>query len=245
MPQPFHFTDESGVVATDPTQPFYGIGLLKLTNVGPWNHGLNRILNQAVAAEALAGRGIGGPRFEFKFNRVNRNNYGYYQSLVDYFLAQPDAYFNAFVVDKHQQGINIQNVYATAWEALLGYSYQVINPNIRGTEQAIVISDYYQKPNAAPEHYEDYLLRRIGPRLLNVTMADSSSSMMLQLVDVLLGCVMYHYKRSRLRVANTAKTALADRLASAYDRTDLQGTWTCRTNPNYFSVWPFVPQAPA
>lgn len=244
MPDPFVFTDESGVVEGDPNQPFYGIGLLKLTRVGPWNHDLNQILQQAVSAQAAAGGGKGKP-FEFKFNRLNQPTYAHYEKLIDYFLTQVDGYFNAFVVDKNHPGININRIYPASWDALLGYSYQIINGNVRGTEKVIVISDNYQKPNSATQHYEDYLVHRLGPdKVRNVIMADSRSSMFLQLVDVLLGCVMYHYKRATLPARNAEKEQLSNKLAVAYNRADLSGRWTAN-NPNYFSVWPFRPKAPA
>jgi hypothetical protein len=247
MPDPFIFTDESGVVETDPTQPFFGIGLLKLTRVGRWNHDLNQILDRAISAQAAAGGGK-GRRFEFKFNGLHRANYPHYEKLIDYFLAQPDAYFNAFVVNKDEPGVNINRVYPESWDALLGYSYQVVNANIRPGERAIIISDNYQKPNSATQFYEDFMIQRLGDRAHNVMMAESTSSMFLQLVDVLLGCVMYHYKRRVLPLRNAVKDRLSNRLAAGYsnqNRTDLCGAWTCRQDPNYFSVWPFRPREPA
>ena len=242
---PFIFTDESGVVTTSTTQPFYGLGILKVGAAGLWNHELNKILDRAVSAGAIAGTKTGRD-FEFKFNRINSNNITYYERLIDFFVGQNDAHFCAFVIEKIRPGINPANVYNSSWEALLGYSYTALNRNIATDERAIILSDNYQKPNDATLHYEDYLVARLGSKVANVTMLESASCLQLQLVDVLLGCVMYHFKKNLLPVNNPSKLRLADRLAGYFPMCNggLDWAWTCRTAPNYFSVWPFRPVTP-
>jgi hypothetical protein len=85
------------------------------------------------------------------------------------------------------------------------------------------------------------LVQALGAKALNVAMADSGSSQLLQLVDILLGAVMYHHKLPVLPRVDADKQAVADRVARAYGIPTLAMNVT-RTAPNYFSVWQFRPR---
>lgn len=243
---PFIFSDESGVVQTASTQPFYGIGMIKLSDAGRWNDGLNAILDRA--RSAIAHSGSGGRRcdFEFKFAKVTATMLPHYAALIDYFSAQSDGYFCSLVIDKTLAGINPIAACGTPWDALITYSRTLFRGNIRPGEQAIIISDNYQKPRTSPKFYERELVRSLNSQIANVCMLESEASMFLQLVDVLLGCVMYHFKLDKGVIAtpNVNKVALSSRLAKAYGVKTLAGNLT-KSTPTYFSVWKYKPYSPA
>jgi len=115
-----------------------------------------------------------------------------------------------------------------------------LKTNIGAGERATVISDNYQKPRKSPFYYERALATGLGPKVTNVVMIESAASLMLQLVDVLLGCVMYHFKLPILTAVDADKRAVADRLAAAY-RVPTLATSLTRNKPNYFSVWKLKP----
>lgn len=258
---PFIFTDESGVVANERSQPFYGIGMLKLTDAGRWADATNRILDHYVsgvenrsyaerqrriaAGEAVPPK-VQLPRsaYELKFAEIKSSTRPQYEELVDFFTAQGDGYFCALVIDKRAPGVNPIAACGTPWDALIKYSITLLKNNIGNRERAIVISDNYQKPKNHPDFFERELVAGLGSRAANAVMMDSAASPLLQLVDVLLGCVMNHHSSPLIANPNRHKKAVADRLAAAYKVPSLNRAFT-RSSPNYFSVWPFVPRNPA
>jgi hypothetical protein len=257
---PFIFSDESGVVLHDPSQPFYGVGMLKLSDAGRWSDALNRILDRYVSAVEFrattdrvarirAGHAVRPkvqlPRsaYELKFSEIKSSTRIHYEEVVDYFTTQTDGYFCALILDKRLPGVDPMAVWGTPWDCLIAYSVMLFRNNIRLPERAIIIADNYQKPKNHPHFYERQVASALGNRVANVAMMDSASSVLLQLVDVLLGAVLYHHKLPTIATPHTGKKAIADRLAAAYGVPTLARSQTHST-PNYFSVCDFRPPPP-
>ena len=237
---PFIFTDESGVVTTSATQPFYGIGMIKVADAGRWCDGLNTLLDRYIASVSQAGVRRSRTSYEFHFSKLTTATRPFYESLIDFFVQQQDGYFCALVIDKNMQGVDPIKACGSPWDALIKYSITLLRTNISSNERATVISDNYQKPKKSPYYYERALAFGLGAKVTNVVMIESAASIMLQLVDVLLGCVMYHFKLPSLAVADVDKKAVADRLAAAYKVRSL-ATGLTKSRPNYFSVWKLRP----
>ncbi|MBV8579708.1 MAG: DUF3800 domain-containing protein [Candidatus Eremiobacteraeota bacterium] len=230
--------------AFSPTEPFFGIGMLKISDVGVWNDDLNRLLDVFVAQSARRGRRTRRSDYEFKFSAITTQTRPFYERMIDYFANRGDGYFCAFVVDKRVPGINPVAACGSTWDALITYSITVLRTNIgreRADERAIVVADNYQKPRAHTKYFERELVHALGTKIANVAMADSGSSNLLQLVDVLLGAVMYHHKLPVLQRVDADKKAVADRIARIYGVPTLAENLT-KTAPNYFSVWQFRPR---
>jgi hypothetical protein len=259
---PFVFTDESGVVWKSPTEPFYGIGMLKVCDAGRWSDELNLRLDRLVSgvqerqkraddARLLRGDPVPlRPRFkrshvEFHFSEITTWNRNYYEDLIDFFAAETDGYFSALVVDKTKPGVDPITACGTTWDALIKYSVTLLSKRITDEEKAIVISDNYQKPRKSPQYYERQIITGLRGKAANAVMIESSACVLLQLVDVLLGCVMYHYKAPRLPNIDNDKKLVADRLAAVYKVPTLAGGNWRRTQPNHFDVWDFQPRTAA
>lgn len=243
---PFVFTDEAGVPAFSPTEPFFGVGMLKLADAGVWNDDLNRLLDVFIARNVRPGQRTRRSDLEFKFSAITTGTRAHYERLVDYFTSRSDGYFCALVVDKRLPGMNPVAARGSAWGALITYSITLLRNTVerdRPDERAIVIADNYQKPRTDERYFERELVHAACCNVANVMMADSASSNLLQLVDVLLGAVMYHHKLPILPRADAEKRAIADRLAAAYGVPTLAANLT-RTTPNSFSVRQFRPQRP-
>jgi hypothetical protein len=244
-PSPFIFTDESGVVAHDPSQPFYGIGMIKIADVGKWHHGLNRILDRMVSKlVALKGGGVAKrTSYEFRFASVTYHTVSFHEELIDFFLAQPDGYFCGLIVDKTVPGVEPIKACGSTWDALIKYSITLLKNNIEPQENVTIVSDNFQKPTANPKYYEREVFNGLGGKALNVFMAESSASVLLQLVDVLLGCVIYDFKAAQVSYLDKVKGQLPARLRLGYGLKSLATNdgRTLRT-PNYFSVWPLKPK---
>ena len=232
---PFVFTDESGVVTTAATQPFYGVGMLKVADAGRWSDELNLLLDRYVSTHARQGVRVPRNAYEFHFSRLTASSRGFYEQLIDFFVAQRDGYFCALVVDKASRGVDPFADCNGSWDALINFSARLIQSNVAPGERAIVVSDYYQRPRKDATYFERELIARSGGKVVNAAMLDSGASIMLQLVDVLLGCVMFHSKMPRLPAVDADKRAIADRLAAAYGVATLAGASTS-TVPNYFRV---------
>jgi hypothetical protein len=173
---PFIFSDESGVVLHDPSQPFYGLGMLKLSDAGRWSDGLTKILDRYVSAVAFkatnarirAGQ-VAPPKlklprsaYELKFSDIKSSTRPHYDELVDYFTMQTDGYFSAMVLDKRLPEVNPMATWGTPWDCLIAYSAILFRSNIRPAERAIVIADNYQKPKTTRTSTSAKLQRRSG-----------------------------------------------------------------------------------
>ena len=259
---PFIFTDESGVAFKTPTDPFFGIGMLKISDAGRWSDELNKLLDRFVSAvqanqkKADARKLDRGepvpirPKFkrshlEFKFAEMTTFSRQFYEQLVDFYVAQPDGYFSAIVVNKNKEGVEPIAACGTNWKALIKYTVTLLSKRIGENERPIIISDNYQKPGNSPEYYERQVLAGLRSRPLNALMIESSACVLLQLVDVLLGCVMYHYKIPTLKVVDADKKLVADRVAAAYGYPILKGNiGKDSVKPNHFDVWDYTPNNP-
>ena len=190
---PFIFTDESGVVENEPSQPFYGIGMLKLSDAGRWSDATNRIIDRYVsgvefraASERQRGIAQGQPvapkvqlprsAYELKFSQVKASTRPHYEELVDYFTGQGDGYFCAFVIDKRTPGIHPIRACGSPWNALIKYSLTLLRNNISSQERAIIVSDNYQKPRASPFYFEREIVSGLRTKAANAVMMDSSAS---------------------------------------------------------------------
>ncbi len=218
--------------------------MLKISDAGVWNDDLNRLLDVFVSQMAQRGRRIKRSEYEFKFSSITTRTRPFYERLIDYFVQRADGYFCAFVVDKRVPGINPIAACGSTWDALITYSITLLRTNVgkaRDDERAIVVADNYQKPRQHGKYFERELVQALGAKSVNVAMADSGSSQLLQLVDILLGAVMYHHKLPMLPRVDADKKAVADRVARAYGIPTLATNVTI-TVPNYFSVWQFRPR---
>lgn len=181
--------------------------------------------------------------YEFKFSKITSNTVCFYEELIDFYVRQPDGHFCALIVDRRIPGVEPLAACGTTWNALIKYSITLIRNNVGAGERPIVISDNFQKPSGDPQYYERQLVATLGPIIANVVMIESSSSMLLQLVDVLLGSVMYHFQiDAGKNQFHAGKKHIADRLAKAYSVGLLAPENMTRTNPNYLSVWPLKPR---
>ena len=95
-------------------------------------------------------------------------------------------------------------------------------------EQAAVIADYLNKPKAATRYVEDSVAQLNAAYrrpIFNVCMLESDASLFIQLVDVLLGLVVYDCKlRRRVHPGNAAKTTVLHTLKNHLSQQNLSST---------------------
>jgi hypothetical protein len=203
------FMDETGVIAHDPQQRYFALGMLKLEETATLYQELNLLMQRA--------RSKVNPVFEFKFNRINSGNKDFYIALVDLFFRFPELYYKMIVVDKQHSKLDLSS-YPSTYEAQTYFTGQLLQSSVDDNEQVAVVMDYVDKPKAVTRYLETEVMNL--PRLtasatsltFNACMIESTASLFIQLVDVLLGLTVFDFKggtnRERLSVVNALKTKL-------------------------------------
>jgi Protein of unknown function (DUF3800) len=237
------FMDETGVLANDPQQRFFALGMLKLEQTATLYEQVHLLLQRIYSK-------IGTP-FEFKFNQINNTNKAFYIQLVDLFFQFPDLYFKAFVLDKQHPNIDIAKHFSSTWEAQIAYAKLLLRHSVDDDEQVAVIADYLGKPKAATSFFETEVVKTMRlnpannlPLTFNVCMLESDASLLIQLVDVLLGLTAFDCKMSKGALSTAPNQAKLSVLMAL--RTHLGVTDLCQTQelkgPPYFGVWLFEPK---
>ncbi len=229
----FGFIDETGVLYNDPEQRFFGIGLLKCEDTSALYEEL-RILKNRVESRLNKGN------FEFKFSSITGGSREFYYELINLYSKFTRLQFCSLVFDKANPDIKIEEVFPDTWEAYISYSKLLIKNNIDANDKICIISDFLGKPKASSKYYEPEI--KTLTAVYNAAVLESHASLFIQLVDVLVGCVVYDFRRSRQQEKkfDKIKSSVCDFLKEKLTITTIAKNLTLH-KPNYFSVWEFNP----
>lgn len=236
------FIDETGVLNKDPKQRFFAIGLLKCADTSALLEELvvlkNRTMEKMRQVQAEKGLPVSARDFEFKFSSITKTSANFYRDLLSLYLKFPALQFNALVIDKANPGVNIEKFFPSTWEAYISYSKMLVRNNLRGSDQICVIADFLGKPRASSKYYEPEL--KSLENVYNATFLESHASLLIQMVDVLIGCVVMDFRRAREPGAavDSVKAGVCDFLKVKLGKDSLAENITV-SSPNYFSVWEF------
>jgi hypothetical protein len=253
----FAFIDEAG---NSSQERFFGLGLLLVGDeVGNlydsmktfydrvWERSkfikLNRIKafqesNEIGQIAQIAGSSI---KFELKFKLINHTNNLIYKELISNYFRYPDVKFAAIIVDR-------ERIKVEPWLTYIEKASHLLADMIKRTSpcQVCILADDLSKPRNTNKTFEQSLKDGIyaklecyeGDPIFSVIRLESHASLMLQIVDVLLGAVMYDYKKK----FNLISPKLAQRqdvvnenLKSILRATSLTGTQIFYF-PNYFAI---------
>ena len=227
MPNYFVFIDEAG---NSNQERFFGLGLLMVDEeVGDFYDSMrpfyDRIWEQSKLIKnnrikllreqgeigqiaQIAGSNI---KFELKFKFVNFSNNLIYKELITNYFKFPHARFAALVIDRQQLPVEPWHTYIDRASQLLAHMIPQTHPC-----HVCVLADDLSKPKNVNATFEQSLKEainkklngaRLGHSVFAVTRLESHASLMLQVVDVLLGAVMYEFKKQ----AGLIATKLAER----------------------------------
>lgn len=227
----FVFIDETGTLSSDPEQPYFASGLLKIRDTQEVYKALSDVKSRAMSR--IQGR-RGGRQFEFKFSRINSNNLCFYEELVDLFCDFPDLHFSCFAINKEHPRFDLKTHFPTIWDAYINFSRMQVKRNCEHDESVVVLADNITKPKASTRFYEEEIRSLHGVE--NAVLLESHASLFIQLVDVLVGCVI-----GDLKNVGGCKARLCKHLKRKYR----VGNWiknTYRRRPNTFRVWHFTPK---
>lgn len=189
--------------------------------------------------------------FELKFKYINSTNNTIYSSLIDNYFKFPNVRFCALVVDRHKQKTKLDGISTiNPWDTYVQQAAMLIANNIKNISPCslCVLADDLTRPSNIKKSFERSLVDAIEYRLTKNKMPDSvfgvsrlesHSSLLLQVVDILLGCVMYDFKKSAGLISvklSEKQEVVVNNLKGKLSSSTLAQNKTYHT-PSYFSVW--------
>jgi hypothetical protein len=262
----FGFIDSSGIIKKD---KFFGTGLLVVKSVGDMIDKLAKNRQPAYAVvkankdkviEGLLAAGKqneaikilrASKHFEMKFDNIRPTTESYYKRMIDIFLSDPDNRFSAMVIDKEHPGFD-ENHVNDAWEAYTGYSASLVVREMRNlqSDSLCLVVDEITRPNNKPLSLEDTFLSKLRSKInkeptlkfeniFGAVSIESHSNFLMQLTDILLGAIMYDFKKKAGMVSDEMerkKEGLVEKVRSSFGVQSLAGDFT-KHSPVYFSVF--------
>ncbi len=190
--------------------------------------------------------------FELKFDKITPTKVEQYKELIRIFLSDNSNRFVAMVIDKKEVGYN-DNFFSTTWDAYTSYvatlvTHELVNlPN----EEMFLVLDELPKPKAQKDSLEEIIVEKVDRQckrkhsdkklcaLKNCIRIESHSNLLMQLCDVLLGAVMFDFKKNAGVLSEQLqikKDPVVDILRTSLGRQSLDLPFTVN-RPVYFNVW--------
>jgi hypothetical protein len=223
------FIDETGILGDSANkQPTYGVGVLivpeppSVTDPFYRLH-FNFVSDRATARKLLvreiraSGRALSLDEFnllqrdtrhhEYKFSEVTRGNVDQYLALLRLYFEYSRFEFHGLLVDRHDERFNLGLWDGDQWRGYVELVAELIRRRLRRDVFAIV--DLQGAPTASHQELEDALC--VLPGVKGCLRASSETSVFLQLVDVLLGCLQFDWNDAHRRYLDGSGRAAAKR----------------------------------
>ena len=218
----FSFIDESG---NSRQERFFGLGLLVIDDeIGDFYDSMKPYYDKAFyTAKLQKAERIGQLKenkefdqiaeiansnkfFELKFKYINYSNNLIYKSLIQQYFKFPNARFCALVIDRLDP--KFPRTELEPWDVYIHRAAMLLANNIKPICPCnmVILADDLTRPKEIKKTFEKSLKDAIGKKLLSsniknpvvgVARLESNASLMLQVVDILLGSVMYDFKKQQ------------------------------------------------
>lgn len=181
----FCFLDETGTLKVDASRAHhFALGAI----LHPWPDEL--IIKLHEKFEGLCSVLNKEPtRLEFKFKEVTKNSLPLYLDCLNLLVQDNDWRFFSVVIDLEDKKFIAPKTYLEIWECYLRWIKYLLQKNIKITEKATLISDYFKKPKA--KVHSVATLPAVVPQLWDVLQIESQGVLLVQMADVLLGGSLY------------------------------------------------------
>jgi hypothetical protein len=263
----FAFMDESG---NSRQERFFGLGLLLVPDhsigqiydsIKPYSDKifdnskrikLERITNlkEQKEIDQLAEIANSSKRFELKFTNINYSNNLLYKALIQKYFEFKDIRFCALILDRLDPKFPRSEM--EPWDIYIHRAAMLLANNIKNICPCNItlLADDLTKPKNITKTFERSLKDAIGKKLstlninnpmVGITRLESHASLMIQMVDVMLGAVMYDYKKQMGLISEKLgerQDIVADEIRKILGEKTIAANKTFH-NPNYFSVWKF------
>ena len=179
----FAFLDETGTLGSA-RDPFFAVGLIRCSDPYKLQRPMQRIRDRQHFYD------------EIKWNKVSAKKLPLMIDMLNVFFSS-DATFTAFVANKSKH--DVIGRFGGQFKAYEALARQLVKASVRRGETLWVVADEYSTPpgETFEENVRDYvnaILRR--PAVAGVCRMRSTGIDLLQLIDLLLGAVVYEYKAS-------------------------------------------------
>jgi hypothetical protein len=177
----FAFLDETGTLG-GARDPFFAVGLLRCADPYKLARPIQRIRDRQHFYD------------EIKWSTVSEKKLPLLVDLVNVFFSS-DATFSAFVADKSRH--DVIGRFGGSFKAYEALARQLVRASVRRGEVLWVVADEYSTPPAETfeENVRDYVnLKLKRTAVAGVCRMRSSGVDLLQLIDLILGAVVYEYK---------------------------------------------------
>jgi len=246
-PKYFIFIDETG---NNTQEQYLGIGclLVPVDLIGDYYELLkssySKILQVVKDKEAEIIADISGEKllnfykgrtgtYEMKFKSINQSTLERYSWLITQYFKLEQVRFCSLVIDKQKYPIPDGMDY---FDAYMNQLTMLVKNNV-GDSSFVILPDDITVPNQ--KSYERTLLGNLvtkhNKNCFGVCRIESHSSLFIQMVDILVGSVVYDFKSG----TNPYRKAIAQKVARKVGKESLNQSFTTNT-PNYFSVWEYA-----
>lgn len=191
-------------------------------------------------------------KFELKFDRLTPVKFDHYKEMIHIFLNDGGNRFAAMVIDRNHQNYD-DSFFKTTWDAYTSYLAALVALELTNlpNQQMFLVLDELQKPKQISYSLEEIVISKIEKQcarkyadrelcsLLGAVRIESHSNLLMQLCDVLLGAVMFDYKKTAGILSDKLqrrKAEVVDVLRQGLRRNTLSDPFTVH-KPVYFHVW--------
>jgi len=181
----FAFLDETGSLGGE-RDPVFAVGLLRCPEPYTLLRPMQRLRDRNQFYD------------EIKWNKVSAKKLPVLMDLADVFFGCQEASFSTFVCDKSKY--DIIGRYGGQFEAYEALARQLVLGSLRRDEHMWIIADEYSTPPKITfeENVRDWVNGKAKtPAVAGVCRMRSDGVDLLQLIDLLLGAVLYEFKTDR------------------------------------------------
>lgn len=154
---------------------------------------------------------------EFKFNKISLQNIAFYKFIIDSVLDTKSLNFYSYTIDKKTDYYK-DNFEPNVWDAYTKLTLKLLDTVWQENEILVLIADHVQTPKEVKFEVDverDFNLNKKTLSLAGVCRFDSKTNDVLQVVDLLIGCITYDIKMTLGKVkGHTQKIELVEYLKS-------------------------------
>jgi hypothetical protein len=179
----FCFLDETGTL-TSVDDPFFTVGLIKMSQ--PYY----------LQSKIMYERNVKNFHDELKFNKLSKNNINFAKFIIDSFFDTRSIDFYSYTTRKDSKYFK-EHFNDNQWFAYEKITIKLLDAALAENEIIILLADHVTTPKEIKFEVNtkknfNVLKKRLA--LAGVSRFDSKSNDLLQVVDLLIGCVSYSLK---------------------------------------------------
>lgn len=179
----FCFLDESGSLSNR-IEPYFTVGLLKMS------------MPYYLQSKILYQRSKLNFHDEIKFNKISKNNIDFAKFILDSFFETRSLSFYSYTTHKDSKYFQ-KNFVNDIWLAYEKIALKLLGVSLAEKEILILIADHITTPKDVKFEVnikKDFNASKKRLALAGVCRFDSKSNDLLQVVDLIIGCITYDIK---------------------------------------------------